>query len=233
MKKKTRFEIEVQEIKKNLEVDNQKHINVHIYIHKNEKLLADFIRCIDVDFMYEPAQELPIQELAFSSVGNISIDVLDILGSKNDIYVRAVSKLMHWDGSIWTTVDSVYNNDVMKIKQHESDIYIASYYNGTGYISKYDGKTWTVICSGFDRFTVTDIAFIGNEMYVSGAFTSIGGVKMNRIACWDGIAWNSLGAGLDGDVFVMCAYGTDLYVGGSFNSADGMPANKKLQTCKR
>jgi hypothetical protein len=68
---------------------------------------------------------------------------------------------------------------------------------------------------------VLAMAFIGNRLYVGGAFTEIGGVNANRIAQWDGTNWSPLGLGVDGPVRALSGSETNLYVGGSFNYAGG------------
>ena len=71
------------------------------------------------------------------------------------------------------------------------------------------------------------MALNGNEVYVGGDFTSIGGVNANRIARWDGHRWTALGSGLDdGIVQAIAVSGSDLYVGGTFTTAGGVRVNR-------
>jgi len=75
--------------------------------------------------------------------------------------------------------------------------------------------------------SITALAWIGDTLYVGGAFTSIDGVAgTNRIARWDGTSWSSVGGGImDGNVSVLFADGRDLYVGGSFRGVGSITAN--------
>jgi hypothetical protein len=74
-------------------------------------------------------------------------------------------------------------------------------------------------------FDVTAIAATGNTVYAAGQYTS-------GIASWDGTAWSPLGSGLTlTPSCLSCApralaiVGKDLYVGGQFTAAGGVPAN--------
>ncbi|GIV55348.1 MAG: hypothetical protein KatS3mg040_0116 [Candidatus Kapaibacterium sp.] len=75
--------------------------------------------------------------------------------------------------------------------------------------------------------SITTLAWIGDTLYVGGAFTSIDGVAgTNRIARWDGTSWSSVGGGIrDGNVSVLYADGTDLFVGGSFRQVGAIAAH--------
>ncbi len=69
------------------------------------------------------------------------------------------------------------------------------------------------------------LAVNGNELYVGGAFASVGRAVANYIAKWDGLNWHALGKGLNGQVHALAVIGTDVYVGGYFTLAGGAPAN--------
>ena len=77
-----------------------------------------------------------------------------------------------------------------------------------------------------DSVTALAVAPDGT-LYVSGYFTTAGGVSANRIAKWNGTNWSALGTGMNNDVYALAAAadGT-LYAGGRFSSAGGVSANK-------
>lgn len=66
----------------------------------------------------------------------------------------------------------------------------------------------------------------GRAFTVAGRFTSVGGFGANRIARWNGSAWQALGSGLNGDALALVRMPNgDLVVGGSFTQAGGAAAN--------
>jgi len=61
--------------------------------------------------------------------------------------------------------------------------------------------------------------------YVGGEFTKAGDSTVaNRIATWDGTSWSTFGTGLDGYVRTITPYKGNLYAGGGFTAAGGVPA---------
>ena len=67
----------------------------------------------------------------------------------------------------------------------------------------------------------------GPALYAGGAFTSAGGVQVNRIARWDGSTWAALGSGINDLVLALTVFddggGPALFAGGRFNEAgDGL-----------
>lgn len=72
---------------------------------------------------------------------------------------------------------------------------------------------------------VYSLAVSGTDLYVGGAFTSVGGIPATNIAKWNGTAWSALGKGINSSVRVLAVNGPDLYAGGSFKFAGGVQAN--------
>jgi hypothetical protein len=76
------------------------------------------------------------------------------------------------------------------------------------------------------------LAPCGKDLYVGGWFVRIGGVGASRIAKWDGHAWSTLGTGIGGSpiggdgrgVSELACTGSELFVGGYFQSVGGKPA---------
>ena len=84
---------------------------------------------------------------------------------------------------------------------------------------------------GGKRSRPLSLAVDGTDLYVGGIFTKAGGVSANCIAKWDGNTWSALGSGLGGAypeypcVYALALVGTNLYAGGRFTTAGGLPAN--------
>ena len=77
--------------------------------------------------------------------------------------------------------------------------------------------------AGFPVYaTVVDGA--GN-LYIGGAFTTVGEISANYVATWNGSGWSPLGTGMNSNVFALAVSGNELYAGGQFTTADGSAAN--------
>lgn len=77
---------------------------------------------------------------------------------------------------------------------------------------------------------VRAVASFGTTVYIGGRFTVAGNVAANYVAKWDGTSWSSLGTGrangMNDAVFSLAVNSTgDLYAGGYFSQAGGMPAS--------
>jgi hypothetical protein len=74
------------------------------------------------------------------------------------------------------------------------------------------------------------VAVSGRTVYVGGgffySFAGMASETYNRIAMWDGRAWNQLGTGLNGAVHAIAVVGTDVYVGGEFTVAGDVVAQR-------
>lgn len=68
-------------------------------------------------------------------------------------------------------------------------------------VSRFDGKQWTVVGQPFggevESFAVFDDGS-GPALYAGGSFDVVGASPINRIAKWNGIAWQALGSGITG-----------------------------------
>jgi len=81
---------------------------------------------------------------------------------------------------------------------------------------------------------IRTITTVGLDVYVGGDFQRAGGLldglPVSSIAKWNGTSWSSLGGGLvyrdtlNSYVVAIAAVGTDIYAGGLFRSAGGVPA---------
>ncbi len=82
--------------------------------------------------------------------------------------------------------------------------------------------------AGADTFHVTAVAIRGDEVFVGGRFSVIGGALANNVARWDGRSWSGFGSGaevgVNGGVDCIAASATSVYVAGPFTSAGGQPA---------
>lgn len=89
-----------------------------------------------------------------------------------------------------------------------------------------NAQTWTPVGAGTDNIIYclqTDTA--NNLLYAGGYFTIAGGSSAANIAKWNGTSWDSLGAGINGQIKAMAIYNGELYAGGHFTLAGGTSAN--------
>ncbi len=163
----------------------------------------------------------------------------------------SVSNIARWDGTAWSDVaggvDGTIEASVVFDDGSGPALYVAgSFLNAGGVsvnrIAKWDGTTWSALgigCNGtVSSLLVHDDGLgSGPALYAGGAFTTAGGVSVNRIARWDGSTWSALqggmtrASGLTGTVTVRSLAslrergGRVLVAGGSFELADGVRVN--------
>lgn len=90
-------------------------------------------------------------------------------------------------------------------------------------IARINGE-WQALGTGANGLVRTIAIAPNGDIYAGGDFTSMGGVaNTERIARWDGTAWNGLGAGVDNGSVVCLEFdgAGRLYVGGNFTDVDG------------
>lgn len=106
-------------------------------------------------------------------------------------------------------------------------------------------QNWSPLSTGVSVAAYTTSCHVqclvvyNNKLIVAGDFSSAGGNFANNIAAWDGTSWFTLGTGVVGataSIMMLCAEGSnsglvtsmvvfnnELYVGGIFNNAGGIP----------
>ncbi|MEO6049503.1 MAG: hypothetical protein ABIQ57_18605, partial [Candidatus Kapaibacterium sp.] len=124
----------------------------------------------------------------------------------------------------------------------DGEVFAGGHFTGAGTVSAhhlagFSGNGWHPVIAdtaahpnhnGTDG-SVFAIAVSGNNIYIGGDFSSAGTVRANRVACFNSAThrWLSLGDGIDSaSSFVrgLAVVGTQLYVGGVFQSVSGVPA---------
>ena len=99
------------------------------------------------------------------------------------------------------------------------------------YIAKWSGSTWYALGGGLNGSVRSLALDSSNNLYVGGNFTRAGGIGgkiSHNIAKWNGSTWYALGngRGLNGSVTSLALdSNNNLYVGGYFTQAGGIPAN--------
>lgn len=85
--------------------------------------------------------------------------------------------------------------------------------------------TFIALGSGLNGIVRALIIGPDGKLYAGGEFTASGATTLNRVAMWDGAAWNALGTGVDGTVRALAMDSSgNLYAGGDFANAGGSAA---------
>jgi len=138
--------------------------------------------------------------------------------------------LLRWDG----TNSSIFGNGPLQVNGMAAggpNLYVSGWFTNevTGWqgndVQRWDGTNWVSIAGGDAGFIPSLIAR-GNELFIAGSFSSVGGTAATNIARWDGTNWWPLGAGV-GEIsqswgpIPLMVLGTDLYLGNVFQMAGG------------
>jgi hypothetical protein len=150
---------------------------------------------------------------------------------QGDLYATGTyCRLYKWNGSAWTQVFNVYSasSSGCWLAATQTELYIAGNMSSidgisiTGRIAKWDGVSWSSLGTGLNDYA-TNILAVGSDVYVSGVFSTAGGISAPGIAKWNGSSWSALGTGLQGGGgYSLIRVGGDIYVGGGFTSAGGV-----------
>jgi len=159
--------------------------------------------------------------------------------------------LSRWDGRVWSPLEQQLDDTVFALIEHDDGSGSALFAGGrfenaggvpTNRIAKWDGQAWQALGDGLgssDRTPVYELAIFddgrGPALYAGGRF---GGVSVPawNIARWDGVRWEGVATSMglrpgssETVVRAMAVFddgsGPAIYVGGAFESVDGVPAN--------
>jgi hypothetical protein len=179
--------------------------------------------------------------------------VLYVGGIFNSVGGISANGVAVWDGSQWWALGAglqgfgIGNSSVGAsgiAVDGAGTVYAAGTFNvagdvGASHLAHWDGARWSAVGAdkgkGVTHFIgrVSELLVSGTNLYAGGIFTEAGDLIANRIARWDGTKWSLLGEGISGSPrsgvapAVNALGGTDaeLYVGGNFTNAGGLPAN--------
>jgi hypothetical protein len=162
--------------------------------------------------------------------GGASTSVRALAVSGNDLYVGGnfdsaggveARNIAKWNGSAWSALGSGVNGfyGVGALAVNGSDLYVGGDFTNAGgvtanRIARWNGSVWSALGSGMASSAQTPyvaaLAVSGSDLYVGGAFDTVGGVSASGIAKWNGSAWSALGSGINTEVRALAASGSDL-----------------------
>jgi hypothetical protein len=202
-----------------------------------------------------------------SGQGALSFPVFALAVSGDDLYVgghftnaagiAAADHVARWDGSAWSAVGptdtgeitneaelmNAYYTDVLALAVSGSNLYVGGNFEDFAGIPEadnlalWDGSAWSAVGSDGSGGGVIDgrvlaLAASGGNLYVGGSFDDAAGIpEADGVVKWDGSTWSALGSNGSGDgplapygsVNALTISGSDLYVGGNFSDAAGIP----------
>jgi hypothetical protein len=145
-----------------------------------------------------------------------------------------------WDGHSWSELgggvySSLNSGVVYALAVSGSNVYVGGYFTTAGgigvqNIAKWDGKSWSRVGSGLSS-EVHALAVSGGEVYAGGGTFTLEGYSALGIVKWNGTNWSGLGLGLGCTypcfpyVAALTVSGSDVYVGGTFETAGGILAS--------
>jgi hypothetical protein len=151
--------------------------------------------------------------------------------------------LLRWDGEAWTPMEFTLNGPVNSMVVYDGSLVVGGRFtridtSTVNRIVAWGGATWKPLGTGMDpgnsgdSIAVYCLHVYGDRLIAGGNFTEAGGVAVDRLASWDGTAWNTLGfeAGEISDpngprVTALATYDGDLIAGGVFEQAGGAPGD--------
>ena len=178
-----------------------------------------------------------------------------MLAQGGDVLSSApVDRIVRWDGTNWQALGAGLNGTVKALAVFDDGSGPALYAGGTftasgstglNRIAKWNGTSWTALGNGLNNAVNALCVYddgTGPALYAGGAFTiAIGNIPaanivVNGIARWNGTAWSAVTAnatpadrGMNGPVNALAVFddgaGESLYAGGSFSTADTIPAS--------
>lgn len=150
------------------------------------------------------------------------------------------NNIARWDGSQWHTLGEGLragqrNAAVTAITVNGEDVYVGGAFDSAGTkqatnVARWTGLDWLALGSGLGQpgDTVLALAVDGNTLFAGGRFAASGNISTGPIARCDlrNSSWSTMGPGLSGDTIVVndiALYGQDLFAGGKFARAGGLP----------
>lgn len=156
----------------------------------------------------------------------------------NDRDGTDVLRIAYWDDSdkSWNPIDGGMNSGITRLVVFKGELYATGSFTLAGStsvlriakISSLDG-TWQDVGGGVTAGTQVNAAHVrGNNLYLGGRFSEIGGVAANSVASWNGLTYSALGDGLvinfgsgNGNVRSLNDFGGNITADGNFNRNGG------------
>ena len=174
----------------------------------------------------------------FFSIGYDTVDAiaeydgkLVVGGSFASAGALPARSLAQWDGSRWSSFGSGAYHDVESMAVYGGELYIGAWglrlVDGVAVhdFAKWNGTSWSPINDWGSTIEQPSVLLPhAGAVYAGGAFRVAGGTPAGGIASWDGVAWQEVGGGTDGEVYALAEHDGDLLAGGHFSRAGNTSA---------
>lgn len=153
-----------------------------------------------------------------------------------------VSRIARWTGTTWVGIGGVndFGNDIRCLAVYNGELWAGGDFNNVGGntpadgLVKWNGTAWVGGNSGVDIAGGVDstvrVLYVDpqtNLLYMGGHFGQLNGDNnCSRVAVYNGNAWSPLGTGVNDYVRAITKYNGTIIVGGNFNQAGTVTANK-------
>jgi hypothetical protein len=185
----------------------------------------------------ETAEQLGVSWVTcFQSINSTSFAVGGFFASVSG---TPASNVALYDAGVWRAPTPGTQGAVRCLQQTATgEVIAAGEFHSIGgtranCIARQVSGTWTSLGTGIDKASagttpysevVLAVACLPNgDVVAAGRFGGAGGVPVNNIARWDGVAWHALGSGLEGRVHCLAVLSNgDLVAGGFLTMAGGV-----------
>jgi PKD repeat protein len=153
-----------------------------------------------------------------------------------------VSRIARWTGSAWVPIGGLsdFDNDIRCLAVYNGELWAGGDFNNVGGntpadgLVKWNGTAWVGGNSGVDVIGGVDstvrcfyVDQQTNQLYMGGHFLQLNGDNnCAGVAVYNGNAWSPLGTGVNSYVRALTKYNGTIIVGGDFNTAGPITANK-------
>lgn len=153
-----------------------------------------------------------------------------------------VSRIARWTGTNWVPIGGLsdFDNDIRCLTVYNGELWAGGDFNNVAGntpadgLVKWNGTGWVGGNSGVDIAGGVDstvrVLYVDpqtNLLYMGGHFTDLPGyTNCSRVAYYNGNVWAPLGTGVNDYVRAITKYNGTIIVGGNFNQAGSVTANK-------
>jgi len=214
--------------------------SVHALLVRNDRLV--------VGGSFTTAGGVPASRIAewdgvgWSNIGtglNNTVMALNSYGGQlvaGGYFSSPANRIARFDGINWIQLGTGVNGPVFALEQFGGELVAGGAFvvGNCSCVGSWDGLSWKPLSRGFGgspfwepETWVKDLAIDGGRLIAVGPFSHdpSNSQVLRCVASWDGIGWSPLGSGIDFEydraAYAVEAFGSGLYVGGTFTGAGG------------